>query len=264
MFIFLSKFLPLFVYPLGLTCVLLCLALVFWNKRKFAKIMLIGSLLVIFIGGNRYLANTLARSLEVQYPSRTSVQSADLIVVLGGSTEPMIAPRPMVEINAAGDRVLYAAKLFQDNPNAKLLLSGGDISFLDQSSSTPAQDMAEIFKLVGVPESALILQDRSQNTYEDALYSCQMIKEGDYQKVVLVTSATHMPRSVKLFRAQGCEVIPAPTDFTLTDIAWEKTWQPSVEEFFINLVPSYTNLSLLTKSLKEYLGMFIYDLKGWL
>lgn len=264
MFVFLSKFLPLFVYPVGLVCVFIAAALLFWKKQRFAKGLIILALLVMFIGGNRYVANSLARSLEWKYASLSSKTEIDLIVVLGGATEPMLAPRPITEIGGAGDRILYAAKLYQDSPEAKILLSGGDIDFLDQGSSSPAQDMAEILKLMGVPESAMILQDQSQNTYEDALYSCEMIKAGGFQNVVLVTSALHMPRSVKLFEKQGCEVLPAPTDYAITESAWQKTWHPSIEEFIINLVPSYSNLSSVTKSLKEYLGMFVYHLKGWL
>jgi uncharacterized SAM-binding protein YcdF (DUF218 family) len=264
MFIFLSKFLPLFVYPVGLVCVCIAAALLFWKKQRVSKFLIIIALLIMFIGGNRYVANTLARSLEWQYPGLNTTPAVDLIVVLGGATEPKLDPRPITEISGAGDRILYAAKLYQDYPEAKILLSGGDIGFLDQSSSSPAQDMADILKMMGVPESAMILQDQSQNTYEDALYSCEKIKAGEYQNVLLVTSALHMPRSIKLFEKQGCTVIAAPTDYSITKVAWEKTWHPAFEEFIINLMPSYSNLSSITKSMKEYLGMFIYHLKGWL
>lgn len=264
MFIFLSKFLPLFIYPLGLACIFMLAALLFWKKRKTSKAMLVIALVILFIGGNRYVANSIAKSLEWQYDSLAAIQSVDLIVVLGGGTEPELAPRPMTEVNAAGDRIIYAAKLFQEHPEAKLLLSGGDIEFLDQSDSTPAKDMSALLLLMGVPKSALILQDQSQNTYEDALYSCEKIKTEGYKNVVLVTSAMHMPRSTKLFAKQGCTVLPAPTDFTITETAWQKTWHPSFEEFIINLVPSYSNLSQVTKAMKEYIGMFTYHLKGWL
>ena len=264
MFVFLSKFLPLFVYPVGLVCVLIVFTLAFWKKTKFAKSILIIAFLVLFVGGNRYLANFLAKSLEWQYKETEIPSEVDAIVVLGGSTEPALPPRPMTEIGGAGDRVIYAAILSREYPNAKVLLSGGDIDFLDQSSSTPAADMADLMKLMAVPESAIILQDKSQNTYEDALFSCEMVKEEGFQNVLLVTSAMHMPRSVKLFEKQGCEVIPAPTDFSITDVAWEKTWHPSTEEFLLNLIPSYSNLSQVTKVMKEYIGMFVYHLRGWI
>jgi len=264
MFVFLSKFLPLFVYPVGLVCVLILVALFFWKKTGFAKLVLIIAFLVLFVGGNRYLANILAKSLEWNYETVTSPPNVDAIVVLGGSTEPALDPRPMTEVNAAGDRVIYAAMLFHEYPHAKVLLSGGDIDFLDQSSATPASDMADLLKMMGVPDSAILLQDRSQNTYEDALYSCEMIKAEGFQNVLLVTSAMHMPRSEKLFEKQGCEVIPAPTDFSITKVAWQKTWHPNFEEFLLNLIPSYSNLSQVTKVMKEYLGMFVYHLRGWL
>ena len=264
MFIFLSKFLPLFVYPIGLVSLLIVAALIFIKKQRLARWLLVLAFLILFVTGNKYFANALVKSLEWQYESFESAPEVDAIVVLGGGTEPNLAPRPMAEINNAGDRILYAASLYKQYPGAKVLLSGGDIDFLAQSTGVPAQDMAELMQLMGVPESSMILQDQSQNTYEDALYSCRIIKEAGYQNVLLVTSAMHMPRSVKLFEKQGCEVIPAPTDFGITQTAWQKLWSPSFEEFVINLVPNYTNLSSVTKALKEYLGMFAYHLKGWL
>jgi uncharacterized SAM-binding protein YcdF (DUF218 family) len=124
--------------------------------------------------------------------------------------------------------------------------------------------MAIVMEMLGVPEDALWLQGESQNTYEDALYSCQMLKDNGAENVVLVTSAMHMPRSVAVFEKQGCAVTPSPADFTVTKAAWTNLWHPDIEEFLINLVPSYSNLSLITKSLKEYIGIIIYTLKGWI
>ena len=119
-------------------------------------------------------------------------------------------------------------------------------------------------EMLGVPADAMWLQGKSQNTYEDALYSCQMIKDKGLKSVVLVTSAIHMPRSVGVFEKQGCPVIPSPADFTVTNAAWENLWHSDWQEVLINLVPSYSNLSLTTKTLKEYIGWVTYHLKGWL
>ena len=94
--------------------------------------------------------------------------------------------------------------------------------------------------------------------------AARKINKRGFDEVILVTSAMHMPRSVKLFEKQGCAVIPAPTDFSITNASWDKMWHPSIEELIINLVPSYSNLSSVTKSMKEYMGMFVYHLKGWL
>ncbi len=264
MFVFLSKLIPLFVYPVGLVALLLVAALLFGKHQKLSRGLVLSAFLILFLAGNRYVSNTLARSLEWRYSPPVNAPAPDVIIVLGGGTEPQLPPRATVELNAAGDRLLYASSLYAEYPGVKVLLSGGDIDFLDQSSSTPAEDMAEIMGKLGVPESTMILQGQSQNTYEDALYSCAMIKEQGFSSAWLVTSAFHMPRSVMVFEKQGCVVTPAPTDFTVTHTSWQKLWSPSFEEFVINLVPSYTNISLITKVMKEYIGMLTYSLQGWL
>ena len=260
--IFLSKLLPLFIYPTGLITLLVILTLVFRKKRRLSLVLLLIAFGVLLVAGNKFVATTLARTLEWQYPPLPEGSTADLIVVLGGGTEPAVEPRSMVELNAAGDRVLYAVKLYQDGVAPDLLLSGGDIDFLYDSPSTPADDMATLMEMVGVPREQMLIQNKSYNTQQDAQYSCTMIKERGYQKVILVTSAFHMPRSVALFEAQGCPVTPAPTDYSVTELGWETLMHPTIEEFIINLLPSYTNLSSVTKSMKEYLGMIYYHFSG--
>jgi len=124
--------------------------------------------------------------------------------------------------------------------------------------------MADLMQLIGIPDEALWLQPRSQNTYEDALYSGEILRAKGIQKIILVTSAQHMPRSVALFEHQGFEVIPAPTDYTVTESNWQDLWQPNPASQIINLLPTADNLGLTTSSLKEYLGILIYHLQGWL
>jgi len=264
MTIFLSKFLPLFVFPLGFVSLLLLLALIVWKKPRLAKIVIFVTLILLFITGNRYVASTVVRSLEWQYLPVNFTEPVDSIVILGGGTEPAISPRQSIEVNAAGDRVIYGAMLARQFPDAKVIVSGGDIEFLDTASSTPAQDMAGLLEFMGVAKDRILIQGNSQNTFEDAQLTCKMITENDFSNTLLVTSATHMPRSMAVFSSAGCQVTAAPTDFTITDAAWQRLWHPNVEEFFINLVPAYTNLSALTKSLKEYIGLWYYHLNGTL
>ena len=260
--IFLSKFLPLFLYPLGLASALLVLILIFWKKPRLAKTLVVVTFVLLFIGGNRYVASTVARSLEWQYLPAEVSGPVDAIIILGGGTEPAIAPRPSLEVNAAGDRVIYGAILARQFPEAKIIVSGGDIDFLDSAASTPAEDMADLLELLGISRERILIQGGSQNTFEDAQLTCAIIAENKFEKILLVTSATHMPRSMKVFTAAGCPVIAMPTDFSITQAAWQRLWHPNAEEFFINLVPAYTNLSTLTKSLKEYIGLLFYMLSG--
>lgn len=264
MFIFLSKFAPLFIYPLGLACLFLLVALFFYKKRCFSFWLILASFFIIFLASNKYVAYSFARTLEWKNLPNADLPKSDVIIILGGATEPQIAPRPTVELNGAVDRLFYGAKLYKENKAPQILLSGGDIEFLSMTEQTPAQDMSEVMQMLGVPSNSLILQGKSRNTYEDALYSCQLMKEQNLKTAILVTSATHMERAVRLFEKQGCPVIPAPADFTVTETAWQRLWHPNVEELLINLVPNYSNLGLTTKTLKEYFGLWVYGLRGWL
>ncbi len=264
MFVFLSKFLPLFVYPLGLSFILVFLALILRRQARLRNALLAAVVIILYLSSNRWVSYMLARSLEWRYLPLNPVPQAEVIVVLGGGTEPEQFPRPMVEVNSAGDRILYAAQLFKQGLAPVILLSGGNITWLGGRSMTPADEMAYILEMVGIPEQAIWMQSNSRNTYEDALYSSQILQEKGISRILLVTSAMHMPRSVALFEHQGIEVIPAPVDFTITQDGWDNLNTFELQATLVNLVPNTSSLSLTTNALKEYIGLLIYRLQGWL
>lgn len=264
MFVFLSKFLPQFVYPAGLASLLLVLALVLRTRPRLRNGLLIACLALLWIGGNHWVDLWLTRSLEWRYLPPADLPHAAAIVVLGGGTDPAVFPRPAVEVNGAGDRVIYAARLYKQGAAPHLLLSGGYITWAENRPSTPAQEMADLLKLMDVPDSALWLQNRSQNTYEDALYSSQMLKEKGIRRAVLVTSASHMPRAAALFRAQGIDVIPAPTDYTVTQADFRPLTWDTLPGYLVDLAPNASSLQGTSAAMKEYIGMAVYGLQGWL
>ncbi len=267
MFVFLSKFLPLWFYPLGLIWMLLIAYLLLTRKhtqgRKLRWIIIL-VVVIIFVGGNRWVPAILAKSLEWRYLPSENLPKDSMVVLLGGGTESQQYPRQMTETNGAGDRVLYAAKLYQSGNASQILLSGGNIEWSGSRTTTPAQDMAQLLLMLGVPENTLVLQDQSRNTAEDALYSAEILRELDIEEIILVTSASHMIRSVALFEKQGFKVIPAPADYSITYDQWNSLWKPSVPELLVGLVPNAGNLSDLTYVLKEYFGFAVYRLRGWL
>jgi uncharacterized SAM-binding protein YcdF (DUF218 family) len=264
MFVILSKILPLFVYPVGFTCLLLVLALFLNRHKRIRTGLMVAGLLVLYLASNRWVSYRLAQSLEWRYLPAETLPEVKAIVVLGGSTESQQYPRPSVEVNAAGDRVLYAAQLYREGVAPLVLLSGGSIEWQDGGSSTPAEDMAAILKGIGIPESALWLQNRSQNTHEDAVYSAELLKEAGITEIILVTSAAHMPRSVALFEHEGIEVIPAPVDFTVTQAGWDTLVSGGWQAKLISFLPNSSSLGLTTNVMKEYLGILMYHLQGWL
>jgi uncharacterized SAM-binding protein YcdF (DUF218 family) len=263
MFVFLSKLIPIFIYPLGLAVILLVAALLLHRSPRGQRITLVGALLILLIASNTWVAASLTRSLEWQYLPLETYPPADVIVVLGGATHSAFAPRQIVEVNGAGDRLLYAAHLYHQGVAPRLLLSGGYIPWMNVSNA-PAEDMAEILQMLGVPKEVLWRESESRNTYENALFTRQILAEQGIDRIVLVTSALHMPRAVGLFKKQGFEVTPAPADYNLTEVDWQRLWEPNLTTQLFNLLPSVGNLSDTTTALKEYLGILTYRLRGWL
>ena len=180
MFVFLSKFLPPLIYPLGLACILILFALFLVRRIRWQRAALILALCCLWLGSNNWVAYGLARSLEWRYLPPEEVPVAEAIVVLGGGTLPAEWPRTIVEVNGAGDRILYTAYLYQQGKADHILLSGGLIDWVARPVS-PAQDMATLLGMMGVPAQALWLQPDSRNTAEDALFSARMLKEKGIQ-----------------------------------------------------------------------------------
>lgn len=261
MFVFLSKFLPPFIYPLGLALIAIAVAVFLWRRPRAQRILLVAALSVLLLGSNEFVSMSLTRSVEWQYFPPKELPHADVIVLLGGGTSPANYPRSTVELNGAGDRVVYAAWLYQQGAAPVILASGGAIDWLETGKSA-ADDMAFLLDLMGVPEDTIWLEENSRNTAENAAECAQALREKGIKRIILVTSAFHMPRSVPLFENQGLEVIPAPTDYSVTQADWDALTELG-PGLLVRLLPSADNLAATSKVLKEYIGMVVYRMRGW-
>lgn len=263
MFFYLSKLLPLFLYPLGLASLLMLVALVtLWKRPRSAFMAIALALMILLVASNGWVSRSLVRSLESQNIPAAELPNAEAIVILGGSTKPAFPPRPSVDLSEEGDRILYGAQLYQQKKAPLVIVAGGRI---DWSASEPpeAEDMATILNLIGVPSAAIIQEANSLNTYENAVNVRQILNERGIRRVLLVTSAIHMPRSLLVFKRQGVNAIPAPTDFLVTDNEIKEI-QTTVQSTLLNLVPDADRLHQFTRALKEYVGLAVYRLRGWL
>lgn len=262
MFLFLSKLLPVFIYPLGLSCVLLVITLILlWRKRsRLALIPVTLTLIILFVSSSTTIGDGLVRSLEFQHIPQAALPKADAIVVLGGATESSIPPRPWIELKEEGDRVLHAAKLYREGKAPKLILSGGRVDWRP-SPRSEAEDMAELLETMGVPRSAILLEPTSLNTRENAVNTKQIMDAQGIRQILLVTSAMHMPRSLLIFKKLGINAIPAQTDYTAVHIDPESL--KTLEAVTLDLLPDAEQIRRTTRALKEYIGIFIYWLRGW-
>jgi uncharacterized SAM-binding protein YcdF (DUF218 family) len=269
MFLFLSKLLPLLVYPLGLSCLLVLLAILrlFQTSRKRSQPLvqgcLIAAVLILWLSSTSLSSKLILGSLERQFQEFSAIETlppADAIVVLGGATAGVSPPRLYPEVTDAGDRLIEAVRLYRSGKAPKILLSGGRIQWQPSAIPLPseAEDMEVLLQLFGIPDTALILEPNSLNTYQNAINTQKLLTQNHLNQILLVTSAFHMPRALAIFQKLGIDAIPAPTDFRTIEAETH-----SFQEFLLSLLPSADHLNNTSMGLKEYIGIWVYRLRGW-
>jgi uncharacterized SAM-binding protein YcdF (DUF218 family) len=263
MFLFLSKLIPLFFYPIGATCLLLVIALVLWFvKSKLTPAFLSAALIILFLSGNTWVSNWLAQSLEWQYIPKTELPKADAIVVLGGGIRSKAYPRPDVDFSEAGDRVWYGASLYRAGKAPKIIVSGGRIIWKG-GGNPESEDLTNLLVTMGVPKADIIPESDSMNTRDNGVYVQKILKANNFKTILLVTSAMHMPRSMAIFKHLGIKAIAAPTDFRVSQLELDEP-NLQTESVILSLMPDDENLSVTTAAIREYIGMWVYKVKDWL
>lgn len=251
-----SSFLTSFVIPLNLCIALLVIgAILFITRRRKTGLFL------AFCGIAWALFWSLPASslwaggrLEQLYPHTLpdALPQAQAIVVLGGHTansrhnwfEPYNAEN-------ASPRIDTAAVLYQTRRAPHIILSGAAL----EGSVSEAEMMAKLLRQKGVPDDALILETRSYTTYENAVFTRATLDEHDMNRVLLVTSALHMPRAMAVFRKQGIGAIAAPSrpQIVVPDDPSFSFWQPNARA-----------LAASRSIVKEYVALMVYWLRGWI
>jgi uncharacterized SAM-binding protein YcdF (DUF218 family) len=263
MFLFLSKLIPLFFYPLGATCLLLIIALGLWLiNSKLTPAFIIAALIIVFLSGNTWVSNWIAQSLEWQYIPKTELPTAAAIVVLGGGIRSQAYPRPDVDFSEAGDRVWYGASLYRAGKAPKIIVSGGRIIWKG-GGKPESEDLTKLLVRMGVPAGDIIPEADSMNTRDNAVFVQKILKANNFKTILLVTSAMHMPRSMAIFKHLGIKAIAAPTDFRVSQLELDEP-NLQTESVILSLMPDDENLAVTTSAIREYIGMWVYKVKDWI
>lgn len=202
--------------PLNFAVLLVAASMIagFFGWPRFSVGFGLAAFLVLFLSAWTTVGALMLHPLEDRFarPTEPPVH-VDGIVVLGGGLEGGInLARGGYELNSSGDRFVETAVLARRYPDAKIVISGGHASvFLEGSGD--ADSGSQLLEALGIDRRRLILEGRSRDTYENALYSKEIAKPKKGETWLLVTSAFHMPRSVAVFRAAGFDVVPWPTDY---------------------------------------------------
>ncbi|MDZ7704349.1 MAG: YdcF family protein [Trueperaceae bacterium] len=218
------------------------------NGRALLTLVLVVALVPVFVPVKTWLRAPLENHFPVPSPLPDTV---DGIIVLGGAVVVQVtASRGQVALGESAERMTASLALARQYPEATLLFSGGSGELVGRELSE-ADVAAMFYEEVGLEPTRLLLEQRSRDTYENALYSYELADPQPGQTWLLVTSAMHMPRAVGVFQALGWPVLPYPVDF-------RSVANPSFEPS-LNVLDNITEIDGIAR---EWVGLVAFRLLG--
>jgi len=253
-FFVLSKLFWFLIQPVNLAIILLLagllLAMLRWRRTAYGLFGAAALGLVLCVWTS--FGALLVTPLEDRFPRPPLPEKVAGIVVLGGGFEGGInLVRGGYELNSGGDRYVEAAALARRYPEARIVISGGTGALLLEGEDD-ASTAVRLFEALGIARDRLVLEGKSRNTYENAVFTKELVTPAPGETWLLVTSAFHMPRSMALFRK---------ADFPVT--AWPVDYRTSGREGIGFLVDNpVDSLQTATLGIREWIGLIAYWLTG--
>ena len=220
--------------------------------QRILRSVLASCALLLLLIGFFPVGEWLIAPLENRFTTNAALPSeVDGIIVLGGAILPRLSNTwQQPEVNGSADRLinfLYLARLY---PNAQLVFTGGSGAVSEQEFKEA--EMAQIlFDQLGLAQRAIIFESESHNTSENARHSKALVTPESDENWLLVTSAFHMPRSIGVFCQEQWIVHPYPVDH----------YSQNGNLLRLNFSFS-TNLSVLRRAIKEWVGLVAYRISG--
>lgn len=254
MFYFLSKVLFAVVAPVS---IIILLMLIYFMTRIKSYLYWAFGLLVFF--SNPFIAQHVIGWYETEPVALSKKNSYDAIIVPSGFvTNYTVDGQLRVNFNDGNDRMLQAIDLYKRGISNRIIYTGGsDTIFGDYQ---PEAKLAKAFMVkCGIPDTAIWIETQSINTYQNAAFTANMLNKRDpgfkNKKYLLVTAGFHMPRAMACFRKQGFHVDPYSGD--LRSIR-------SKDTLLNTIMPSYGGFQIWTYLTKEWIGLAVYSLKGYI
>lgn len=244
------------IIPLNLCVTLLVIAVIFFifRRRRLALVVAASGICWAVFWSLPASSLWAGGRLEQLYPHKLPAQlpAAQAIVVLGGSTaNSRLNWFEPYDKATASPRIDTAALLYKAKRAPLIVLSGAAL----EGTVSEAQAMAHTLTQEGIPEQALVLETQSYNTHENGLFTAAMLHKLHIKRILLVTSALHMPRAIAVFRKLGIMTIPAPSmpQIVVPDNPGFSFWLPDMRTFDAS-----------RSIIKEYVGLLVYWFRGWI
>ena len=250
MFFVLSKTIGLLVKPLTWLIILLFIA-VFSRKPKLRKISLIATLSILLIFTNPFVINISLKLWEPSPVAITSMPTYDIGILLGGFSR-HLPETDNIQLTEAGDRLWQTLILYKQGKIKNILITGSDHKY----AKPEAKAVYDVLISIGIPDSVLIVEDKSRNTRENAVFSAKLLETNlPNASCVLITTALHMERSLGCFRKVGLNPDSFPVDHISRhdNVYWVRWFRPD---------PSALNK--WDRVINEWAGIIIYKLRGYI
>lgn len=255
MFFALSKLLYFILQPLNWLVGLPIFAMFTKNARRKRRILR-GCFFLLVLITNPFLSNRIFHAWEAEAVQMSTLRDTfDVGIVLGGYANGDTYANDRLVLAPAANRIVDAIQLYKRGIVKKLLITGGDGRLL--GDSYPESYWAKNYLLdIGVKPEDILFEDQSRNTHENALFSKQLLdKQGlSNAKLLLFTSAFHIPRAQACFKKVGLNTRPFPAHFEAGKLTIEpRTW----------LTPDADLIKNWEVFLKEWVGYAVYKLQGY-
>ncbi|WP_164969552.1 YdcF family protein [Aquirufa rosea] len=217
------------------------------------------SILIFFLLTNSFICNSLLKLWEIDAPDIPIGKKYTWgIVLTGGMVKNADLHPNRIAMGQTSDRMLQTFHLYQQGAIKKILITGGSTSIpnLIVDDSNESANVKRQLVAMGVPSKNIFVENKAKNTYQNALYSAQKLKNYiDKDSVVLITSANHLRRAILCFEKQGFKVRPYSADIQKKDT-------PMSTLHFIK--PNEQCLDIIFKLNREWVGIVVYKLQGYL
>ncbi|MDX1580135.1 MAG: YdcF family protein [Alphaproteobacteria bacterium] len=196
------------------------------------------------------LPGLLLAPLENRFPQPSLPQQVNGIIVLGGAVNPPLTKaRGQPALSARAERRTETVRLARLYPEAKIVFSGG---FWDDRMLSESDVARQLFEDLGLATNRIIFEEKSTSTVENARFTSDIVQAGDGETWLLVTSASHMPRAMGVFRKQGWDLTPYPVDYSTT------------HTFIWFGLPSIgRNLADLDYAVRAWAALIVYWVQGY-
>jgi uncharacterized SAM-binding protein YcdF (DUF218 family) len=248
----LAKFVFELVFPLGILLFLQFSVLSLISRhRVWARVFVMLTVLFVWFTGMPATSTWLIQYLEKDAPPIRveDASRAEAIVVLGGGLASRLDNRTVPRLGDQANRLWFAARLYQEGKAPFILVSGG-------GEPPEAPIAGEVLEQWGIPRAHILLESQSRTTRQNAQESRRIAKPLGLDHILLVTTASHMPRAAFTFEDAGFDVLAFPVGHQANPKGRPLHWR--------DWIPNVGALKATSQRLMEVAARMYYQYRGWI